>query len=204
MSGIMASINLDAFKKRNKLMTDVMITQIHQAIDRGIVKMHSTMALSVAKGPKTGATYLREPGKKYMIIYKLSAGKMVPVAFIPGGGKQNKSAIHVASAPGEAPATDTGGLIRSIRIAALKRTSKKMGSPAIISIGAPYAKFLEFGTKGFTSRTLFRTYTNKGIAPRPFIRPAFAKFAPEIIKDCRDVLNRLAKLMPPSAEGPKK
>lgn len=200
----MASINLDAFKKRNKLMTDVMITQIHQAVDRGIIKMHAGMVMAVAKGPKTGATYLREPGKKYMTIYRLSAGKMTPVAFIAGGGKQNKSAIHVASAPGEAPATDTGGLIRSIRIAALKRTSKKMGKPAIIMVGAPHAKFLEFGTKGYTIRTLFNTRTNKGIAPRPFIRPAFAKFAPEIVKDCRDVLNRLAKLMPPSSEGPKK
>lgn len=62
------------------------------------------------------------------------------------------SRIHVASAPGEAPAVDTGLLINSIQ------TVIKSDTEAVITIGAEYAEALEFGTAH--------------IAERPFVRPA--------------------------------
>lgn len=62
---------------------------------------------------------------------------------------------HQASAPGEAPASDTGRLVNSIR------TSYDVAKlTAYISADANYAGYLEFGTQK--------------MEPRPFLRPALA------------------------------
>lgn len=63
------------------------------------------------KGPKTGRLYKR------------------------------RSVMHRASAPGEAPATDTGALVRSVMMDVLE-----VSLEAIVSVGTIYAKMLEFGT----------------------------------------------------------
>jgi HK97 gp10 family phage protein len=63
------------------------------------------------KGPKTGRTYKR------------------------------RSVLHRASAPGEAPATDTGALVRSVMMDVLEASLE-----AVVSVGTLYAKMLEFGT----------------------------------------------------------
>lgn len=60
--------------------------------------------------------------------------------------------IHIASAPGESPAVDTGFLSNSIQ------TTIKSDYEAEIVIGAEYAEALEFGTGD--------------ISARPFVRPA--------------------------------
>jgi HK97 gp10 family phage protein len=59
---------------------------------------------------------------------------------------------HQASAPGEAPATDTGHLVNSIQTEALG------GGKARVFVGAEYGAALEYGTAH--------------IAPRPYMRPA--------------------------------
>lgn len=59
---------------------------------------------------------------------------------------------HIASAPGEAPAVDTGFLINSIQTRIISDTE------AEIIIPAEYAEALEFGTAD--------------LAARPFVRPA--------------------------------
>ena len=64
----------------------------------------------IQRGPKTGETYKR--GKK----------------------------VHIASAPGESPATDRGGLVSSIYF------SQKNAFLAIIGSRLKYAYWLEFGT----------------------------------------------------------
>jgi hypothetical protein len=61
---------------------------------------------------------------------------------------------HTASAPGEAPAVDTGFLINTIK------TTIKSDTEAVIEIPAEYAEGLEFGT----SR----------VEARPFARPAIS------------------------------
>lgn len=61
--------------------------------------------------------------------------------------------VHIASAPGEAPATDTGFLVNSISHEMTGETS------AVIGAAAEYAPHLEFGTVH--------------IAARPFMGPAF-------------------------------
>lgn len=58
---------------------------------------------------------------------------------------------HQASAPGEAPAQDTGELARGIQV-------QKRGDHVLIVSTAPYSAALEFGTET--------------IAPRPFMQPA--------------------------------
>lgn len=83
---------------------------------------------SVLKGPKSGRSYKK-----------------------PGSG-----VVHRASAPGEAPASDTGTLVRSI-ISEVQRAALEV----IISAGTVYAKMLEYGTRK--------------MAARPFMLPALDK-----------------------------
>lgn len=66
----------------------------------------------------------------------------------------SNGARHQSSAPGQAPANNTGALVRSIKV-------KKNKNDATISIKKDYAIFLEFGTSK--------------MRPRPFIIPAFLR-----------------------------
>lgn len=69
---------------------------------------------------------------------------------------------HQASAPGEAPASDTGNLARNIRL----KADKDKGVVEVIA-KTPYAKHLEFGTAGDPSTG------RMPMEPRPFMAPAF-------------------------------
>ncbi len=76
----------------------------------------------------------------------------------PGSGRVfvRRGIRHQASAPGEPPAADTGNLRSKIGF-----QIKAPGRIGIgVAAGAPYWKFLEFGTRF--------------IDPRPFLRPAIA------------------------------
>lgn len=78
---------------------------------------------------------------------------------------------HQASAPGEAPATDTGRLVKSITWQTLRQgLAADVGSPL------PYAVFLEEGTSK--------------MAARPWLRPAFEAHAEDIISDIMDALKK--------------
>ncbi len=76
----------------------------------------------------------------------------------PGSGVVRVSGgrSHQASAPGEPPAVDTGNLRASVGFQI--RGAGRVGIG--VQAGAPYWKFLEFGTRF--------------IDPRPFLRPAIA------------------------------
>lgn len=69
------------------------------------------------------------------------------------------SVEHQASAPGEAPASDTGRLINSITT-----EYDFQNMTGTINVGVAYGLFLEYGTKN--------------IDPRPFLRPALANKGP--------------------------
>lgn len=80
---------------------------------------------------------------------------------IQTGGKSGKiyrrgSVSHRASAPGEPPATDRGGLVRSIT-----HEERAGGLEVGVGTGLPYGKFLEFGTMH--------------VRPRPWLYPALRK-----------------------------
>lgn len=82
--------------------------------------------------------------------------------------KYNPSRVHKASAPGEAPATDTGRLVGSI-------TFTEDG-PMSVTIGSAlaYASYLEFGTHK--------------MAPRPAWVPAAEDAAPKFHKRLEAVI----------------
>jgi HK97 gp10 family phage protein len=90
---------------------------------------------------------------------------------------KRKSVIHKASAPGEAPANDTGRLAGSI--------STYLNSTALESIVtagrglAKYATMLEFGTRK--------------IKPRPFMFPALEKNKAWIANRLNDAMQKALK-----------
>ncbi len=89
---------------------------------------------SIQRGPKTGREY------------------------------QRKKSSHKASAPGEAPASDTGNLARNIRV----KVDRNRGEVQV-EANTPYAAALEFGSRG-------NPKTGKPpMEPRPFMGPAFHK-----------------------------
>ena len=103
---------------------------LRKAIVRGVAivayRVEETAVTSITEGSKTGRTYTR------------------------------RGVVHQASAPGEPPAADLGGLHTSISV--------KLdfgGLRAFINAGASYAAALEYGTAR--------------MEPRPFMRPALAR-----------------------------
>ena len=83
------------------------------------------------------------------VLRSLQSGSKRGITYI----KSSPSRVHVASAPGEAPATDTGFLASNV----YKEVENK-GLTGIVESRAPYSSDLEFGTTK--------------IAPRPFMQPA--------------------------------
>lgn len=108
---------------------------------------------AIQRGTKSGTTYYRIPGDKYMTI-RAGSPTGTPVAFVGGGGKKAISMTHKASKSGEAPATDTGQLVRMIAV-----DMDAHSAIGYVVSRARYSAYLEYGT----SR----------IAPRPFFEPAF-------------------------------
>jgi len=74
---------------------------------------------------------------------------------------RRRTVTHQASAPGEAPASDTGQLVNSI-----KTIYNKTELSGIVRASTKYAAFLEFGTVR--------------MAERPFLRPALASQKNEV------------------------
>lgn len=99
---------------------------------------------SIMRGPKTGETYKKTKPKR----------------------------THKASAPGQAPATDTGRLAGSIQ-------ADVSGRRAEVYTNAAYAAPLEFGTTT--------------IEPRPFMVPAMEKERPAFIKRLDAVVEKAAR-----------
>lgn len=102
----------------------------------------------IQKGPKSGHVYTE--------IFRTMNGVPRPVG--PRTGN-NLSPSHQASAPGEAPATDTGSLVKSIDFKQSKPLEATVGSSLI------YGAYLEFGTRR--------------IAPRPAWAPTVAEVQPK-------------------------
>jgi hypothetical protein len=94
---------------------------------------------AISRGTKSGHLYFRIPGEKYMTVRQGAIDGPI-VAVFRASGKQNLSLTHRASAPGEAPATDTGALVSSIYTNQVSPLSLEVGSRLA------YAYYLEFGT----------------------------------------------------------
>ena len=91
---------------------------------------------------------------------------------------KRRSVVHQASAPGEAPASDTGCLASNISTTG---PSKQLQNIEIDIISkAPYSKFLEFGTRNMEAR--------------PFLQPALEKNKRKI----KRIFRSSSYLRPPS------
>ena len=104
-------------------------SQVRAAAVKGVVKagylVHTAATDAILSGEKSGRVY------------------------------QRRGVTHQASAPGQAPATDTGKLLNSISVIPdIPRVQAR------VNAAAKYAAALEFGTQR--------------IEPRPFMRPALA------------------------------
>jgi len=119
------------------------VRAIGAAVQASALEITTDIKKRVQRGPATGRTYTRG------------------------------AVSHQASAPGEAPATDSGGLASSINY------SKKAPMTAEIESRLPYATYLEFGT----SR----------IAPRPSWVPAVEKYSPKFQLRITTAIARLTR-----------
>lgn len=100
-------------------------------------------------------------GQASMVIRAMASGivtEMRRLMSLPKSGRayrRGRTSIHIASAPGQAPAVDTGTLTNSIDF-------QMQGElQAVVSVNAEYAAYLEYGTRH--------------MAPRPFATPAIDK-----------------------------
>lgn len=108
---------------------------------------------AVARGPKTGRTYTTR------FKTNRNTGRIFPTeARVP----------HTASAPGEAPATDTGKLVGSI-------VADAKGLKAFVEARSEYAIHLEYGTRN--------------MAARPFLFPAVERNRDRIAQLLRAAVN---------------
>lgn len=86
--------------------------------------------------------------------------------------KYSPRRTHRASAPGEAPATDTGRLVGSIQ-------ANIEGKSAEVSANTEYAAYLEFGTRT--------------IEPRPFLFPALEQERPAWERRLNGIVDKASK-----------
>lgn len=121
--------------------------EIAKAVAATALMVDTDIKKRIQRGPKTGRVYRRGRG-------------------------QNLSATHQASAPGQAPATDSGTLASSI--------SFRMVNPLAAEIESrlDYATYLEFGTQH--------------IAPRPAWVPAVEAARPDFAKRVAEAIRRAA------------
>ena len=111
--------------KVNKDISDELVKNVLLALGKAATEMETEIKKSITEGQKSGVVY-------------------------PRGNK-----THTASAPGQAPANDSGKLAGSVRY---KKISDKEHE---VKINAEYALALEVGTKNMEAR--------------PFIMPAVLK-----------------------------
>jgi len=123
-------VNAVELQKNLIKLTDVAKEKIQHAVFKSVADVEKDMKLSLTSGAKSGRTY-----KRY-----------------------NPKRIHKASAPGEAPASDTGYLLNNI---SRKIDPDGMGGEVGTSQSVKYAKMLEYGTSK--------------MQPRPFLFPALEK-----------------------------
>jgi hypothetical protein len=161
-----------ALRKFGKAAVDAIgkdVTATALDIDRAVKK-------EIRKKGK-GVTYHRIAGDDgLMRVYAGSYSENGPnklVAVFNTGGKANLSPTHTSSAPGDAPSTDTGGLISSMYFKQDTKMSATIGSRLA------YAYYLEYGTKK--------------IAPRPVWQPETIKGQTKLNERVLKTLERLAK-----------
>ena len=145
-------------------LSDEVREQVGRAVEGTAIMLRQDIVDRIQDGPASGVGYYRifDAESGYMRIYAGNPDAYGPskvVAVYKSDGKVNLDPFHQASAPGEAPATDTGRLMGSIYF--------DREGPLTATVGSKlaYAEWLEYGT----SR----------MAPRPYFRPAVEAVRPK-------------------------
>lgn len=152
-------------------------SRVERAVDVAVQDfasdIKSNVSYAITQGPKSGVTYYRiyDAETGMMRVYAGNYSKYGPnklVAVWKSDGAANLSLRHTASAPGQAPASDTGTLVNSIYV--------DRDGVARMTVGSrlAYAAYLEFGTRK--------------IAPRPAWVPAVEKARPEFEAQMRAII----------------
>ena len=128
---------------------EVFDAAVADAVEDTVYEIDKEVKNRIARGPATGRVY-----EKY-----------------------NPRRTHQASAPGEAPSQDTGGLVNSIKV----NPGRLSGS---VYSKLAYAFYLEYGAK---------LKNGKRLAPRPVWRPVAEKEAKEFRKRIIENLKRAAR-----------
>ena len=124
-------------------------------------KLEKDMEIPFQEIVKGGGQFIRGEA-----IKSIQAGAKSGIVY----EKYNPRRSHRASAPGQAPASDTGNLVSKIMV------QQKDKNHVEVQSNADYSAFLEYGTSK--------------MEPRPFMLPAFEKSKKPIINA---VFNRVKK-----------
>ncbi len=159
------AVNIDEVKATLNKSVDKLPKAIKRALFASGEAIRERAIEKIQRDAKTGVTYTHH------LLMNKKTGNLFPA--------RKRSKPHRASAPGEAPASDTGRLVNSIIV-----TRKKNGDLVLIRAGGGsvfYVVLLEFGTMLSGGRE---------IRPRPFMRPAFEETLPGIKKAIRKALKQ--------------
>jgi phage gpG-like protein len=118
---------------------------VAKAVTATALEINTDVKKRIQRGPKTGRVYTD--------IFRMIGGRPVPMG--PRAGN-NLSARHQASAPGEAPATDTGKLASSLYFQQASKMEATIGSRLA------YAYYLEYGTTRIRPRPAWLPATELG------------------------------------------
>lgn len=134
-------------------------TAIGKDVTATALEINTAVKKAIRKKGK-GITYHRIAGEDgLMRVYAGIFSENGPnklVAVFRTDGAANLSPTHTASAPGEAPATDTGTLASSVYFESKTKMSATIGSRLA------YAYYLEYGTKKIAPRPAWQPETEKG------------------------------------------
>jgi hypothetical protein len=141
--------NIEGVNRALRQYGDKAAGEISKAINATAIQIMNDVKRAIQGPPKTGTVYTRG------------------------------NITHRASAPGEAPATDTGALVSSI--------AYRMERPlsAMVSSRLAYSTYLEFGTRGTNGAPRIR--------PRPSWVPAVQKNTPLMAKLVEAAIRRAAQ-----------
>ena len=130
-----------------------------------IEDLHSSVAIEVNKQTKKTAFKIKaEAIKSISASPSQGVTRKLYNSKLDGGGVR---AVHTASKAGDAPNTDTGNLVQSLRFRKKANTDDVLHE---FKVGSPldYAAWLEFGTLD--------------MAPRPFLTLALKKIEPDHVE----------------------
>ena len=112
--------------------------------------------------PKDMAKEIRKAVNQSVLMVKATAVRSIR-DLSPGRTYRLENRVHVASRAGDAPNTDTGNLIRNIRVSTAEGNLLK-GYSAEVKAITPYAMRLEYGQGKVKARPFMRPALNKNKA----------------------------------------